>query len=50
MTDVQSEGAVLALGHIFPQETHPFPRDELLARWATEIAEHQRHVGLAIRS
>jgi len=39
LVDVQREGAVLALGHIFPQETHPFPRDEVLAQWAKEIAD-----------
>lgn len=35
--DVQEEGSVLALSHLFPQDEHPFPRDELAARWAEEI-------------
>jgi RimJ/RimL family protein N-acetyltransferase len=39
LVEVQREGAVQALGHIFPQATYPFPRDEVLARWAEEIAD-----------
>jgi RimJ/RimL family protein N-acetyltransferase len=39
LLDVQEPGAVRSLGHIFPQETHPFPRDELRARWLREIAD-----------
>lgn len=35
--DVQEEGAVLALAHIFPQDLHPFPRRALQERWASEI-------------
>jgi RimJ/RimL family protein N-acetyltransferase len=38
LLDVQERGAVRSLGHIFPQETHPFPRDELSTRWLQEIA------------
>ena len=38
LVDVQEEGAVLALGHIFPQDRYPFPRDEVAARWRDEIA------------
>jgi RimJ/RimL family protein N-acetyltransferase len=39
LLDVQQGGAVLALGHIFPQDQHPFPRAELQSRWAAEIAD-----------
>lgn len=39
LLDVQQEGAQLALAHIFPQDTHPFPRDEIFARWIAEIAD-----------
>jgi RimJ/RimL family protein N-acetyltransferase len=39
LVDVQREGAVRVLGHIFPQATFPFPRDEVLAQWVTEIAD-----------
>ena len=56
LLDVQEPGAVRGLEHIFPQETRPFPRDELRARWLREIAdaevsvyvaEEHRLVGLA---
>ncbi|MBM6399324.1 GNAT family N-acetyltransferase [Phycicoccus sonneratiae] len=36
---LQEEGAVAALAHIFPQETHPFPRTEVRARWVHELAD-----------
>jgi diamine N-acetyltransferase len=34
---LQREAAVAALGHIFPQDEHPFPSDEVRARWSNEI-------------
>lgn len=39
LLDVQRAGAQRGLGHIFPQDTHPFPRDTILARWVAEIAD-----------
>lgn len=36
---VQREGAVIGLGHIFPQETHPFPEQRVLDRWRRELAD-----------
>lgn len=36
---VQEEGAVAGLGHIFPLEEHPFPKDAIRVRWAEEIAD-----------
>ncbi|WP_144124094.1 GNAT family N-acetyltransferase [Catellatospora sichuanensis] len=39
LLDVQQEGAQRALAHIFPQDTHPFPRDLIFARWVAEIAD-----------
>lgn len=36
---VQEEGAVAALGRIFPQDEHPFPRAKVLQRWAVELAD-----------
>lgn len=36
---VQERGAVAGLGNVFPQETHPFPREVLRKRWATELAD-----------
>ncbi|HKT02743.1 MAG TPA: GNAT family N-acetyltransferase [Rugosimonospora sp.] len=37
--DVQEAGAVAALDHIFPQDSHPFPRADIQARWLAEIAD-----------
>ncbi|GAA1229154.1 GNAT family N-acetyltransferase [Oryzihumus leptocrescens] len=39
LLDVQEEGAVAGLAHIFPQDTHPFPRAELLQRWSAELED-----------
>lgn len=36
---VQREGAIAGLGHIFPQEEHPFPTAEVRARWERELAD-----------
>ncbi len=38
---VQEPGAVKALSAIFPQDTHPFPRDALRTRWQSEIGDDQ---------
>jgi putative acetyltransferase len=37
LLEVQREGAVAGLGHIFPQAEHPFPTAQVRARWAAEI-------------
>jgi len=37
--DVQQEGSVRALSGLYPQDEYPFPRAELTARWAEEIAD-----------
>jgi RimJ/RimL family protein N-acetyltransferase len=34
---VQEEASVVALAHVFPQATHPFPRAAILERWRTEL-------------
>jgi RimJ/RimL family protein N-acetyltransferase len=36
---VQEQGAVAGLGHIFPQDEHPFPRAAVLQRWAAELSD-----------
>jgi RimJ/RimL family protein N-acetyltransferase len=36
---LQEAGAVTGLEHIFPQATHPFPRDRVAARWLSEIVD-----------
>jgi len=44
LVDVQQEGAVLALGHIFAQNSHPFPRAAIVRRWLVEISDPATHV------
>lgn len=36
---VQREGAIVGLGHIFPQGSHPFPTQVVRNRWLTELAD-----------
>ena len=36
---VQEPGAVLGLGDVFPQDTHPFPAAQIAQRWRQEIAD-----------
>ena len=35
--EVQEPGAVVGLADVFDQDTHPFPRDAVAARWIAEI-------------
>jgi RimJ/RimL family protein N-acetyltransferase len=44
LLDLQQEGSVLALSHVFPQDTHPFPRAEVHRRWTREVADPDIHV------
>ncbi|GAA2153498.1 hypothetical protein GCM10009844_37970 [Nocardioides koreensis] len=37
LVDVQGEASVVALAHVFPQATHPFPRAAILGRWRAEL-------------
>lgn len=39
LVEVQRVGAVAGLGHIFPQDTSPFPVEEIRERWARELAD-----------
>jgi RimJ/RimL family protein N-acetyltransferase len=36
---VQEPASIAGLSAVFPQETHPFPRDVLADRWREEIAD-----------
>jgi RimJ/RimL family protein N-acetyltransferase len=36
---LQEVGGITGLGHIFPQDTNPFPRERLAERWRAEIAD-----------
>lgn len=48
--DVQQPAAVAGLGHIFPQDRHPFPRADVAARWRAEIADPGVSVTLCTES
>jgi putative acetyltransferase len=37
LVSLQKAGGIAGLGHVFPQDTHPFPRDRITARWRAEI-------------
>jgi len=39
LVEVQRAGAVEALAHIFDQQTHPFPTDQILARWKAHLVD-----------
>jgi RimJ/RimL family protein N-acetyltransferase len=45
---VQEPGAVLGLGHIFPQDQYPFPREEVAERWRAEIRDPAMAVYVSI--
>lgn len=47
LVTMQETAAIPALGHIFPQETHPFPRAEIIQRWTAEIADPGTNVYVA---
>jgi GNAT superfamily N-acetyltransferase len=36
---LQERGAVAGLGGVFPQQTHPFPREAIRDRWRDELAD-----------
>lgn len=36
---VQEQGAVAGLSDVFPQATHPFPREDVRQRWQAELAD-----------
>lgn len=38
LIEVQREGAIRGLSHIFPQDKHPFPETTIATRWRREIA------------
>jgi RimJ/RimL family protein N-acetyltransferase len=47
---VQEEGAVLGLSAVFPQESYPFPRESIRARWAAEIDDPAIRAWVAVES
>lgn len=48
--DVQQPGAIKGLGHIFPQDQHPFPRATVADRWRMEFADAETAVYVATGS
>ena len=44
LVDVQQDGAVQGLAHIFPQDSYPFPRVALVRRWSEEVTDPHTHV------
>lgn len=43
LLDVQQTAAIAGLSHIFPQDSHPFPREIVMERWRVEIANPAVH-------
>lgn len=39
LVEVQRVGAIAGLGHIFPQDTNPFPTATIRQRWLAELAD-----------
>lgn len=48
LLDVQQEGSVAGLGHIFPQDRYPFPRSVVRERWREELADPAIHVYVCV--
>lgn len=45
---IQEPAAVKGLGHSFPQDAHPFPREAVEARWHAELADPAIAVYVAV--
>ena len=43
LIEIQREGAVAALSHIFPQDRYPFQREVILDRWRQELNNPMIH-------
>jgi RimJ/RimL family protein N-acetyltransferase len=43
LIEIQQEGGVAGLSHIFPQDRYPFQREVILERWRHEIADPTIH-------
>ena len=48
LATVQERASVAALGHIFPPELYPYPRDAVLARWAAAVQDPAVRVLIAM--
>ena len=45
---VQEVASLAALGHIFPPETYPYPREAVHARWRAAVAEPRTRTLIAV--
>jgi GNAT superfamily N-acetyltransferase len=45
---VQERASVAALGHIFPPELYPYPREAVHVRWAVALAERDTRTLIAV--
>ncbi len=48
LATVQEQASVAALGHIFPPELYPYPREAIRARWAEALANPAKRVLIAV--
>jgi RimJ/RimL family protein N-acetyltransferase len=48
LLDVQEDGAVTGLAHIFPQDAYPFPRATLQQRWRDELDDSDTRVYVSV--
>jgi RimJ/RimL family protein N-acetyltransferase len=39
LVSVQEDASTVALAHVFPQDTHPFPRAAILQHWRAELQD-----------
>ena len=48
LATVQEQASVAALGHIFPPDLYPYPREAIRARWAEAVADPKRRTLIAV--
>ena len=44
LRDLERIASLVALGHVFPPDRHPYPDDDVLARWVLVLADPGVHV------
>ena len=48
LADVQERASLAALGHIFPPELYPYPREAVRTRWIEAVADPARRTLIAV--
>jgi GNAT superfamily N-acetyltransferase len=48
LASVQEQASLAALGHIFPPELYPYPREAIRTRWRHAVAEPARRALIAL--